>query len=54
MDELIGRLVANLGVDRAAAEKASGIVLDFRAEEAPADNAVGEVVAAIPGFARLV
>ena len=53
MEELIGRLVADLA-DCAAAEKASGIVFDFRAAEAPADSAVGEVVAAIPGFARFV
>ena len=29
MDELIARLVANVGVDRDAAEKAVGIILDF-------------------------
>ena len=33
MDELIGRLVADVGVDRAAAEKAVGIILDFLAKE---------------------
>ena len=33
MDELIGRLVANVGIDRAAAEKAVGIILDFLAKE---------------------
>src|SRR5664279_1217347 len=29
MDELIARLVANVGVDKAVAEKAVGIILDF-------------------------
>ncbi|MGB9394573.1 MAG: DUF2267 domain-containing protein, partial [Pseudolabrys sp.] len=35
MDELIGRLVANVGVDRSAAEKAVGIILDFLRKEGP-------------------
>jgi hypothetical protein len=35
MDELIGRLAAGTGVDRAAAEKAVGIILDFLQKEAP-------------------
>jgi len=39
MDELIGRLVANVGVDRAAAEKAVGIILQFLLKEGPADKA---------------
>ena len=54
MEERIGRRVADLGVSLAAAEKASGIVLDVRAERASADSAVGEAFAARPGFARLV
>ena len=29
MDELVARLVANVGVDRTAAEKSVGIILDF-------------------------
>jgi hypothetical protein len=33
MDGLIGRRVANIAIDRATVEKASGIILDFRAEE---------------------
>ena len=35
MDELIGRLVANVGVDRGAAEKSVGIILDFLPKEGP-------------------
>jgi hypothetical protein len=38
MDELIGRLVANVGVDRLAAEKAVGIILDFLRKEGPPDK----------------
>jgi hypothetical protein len=48
MDELIGRLVANLGVDRAAAEKAVGIILDFLVKEGPADK-VQALIAQLPG-----
>ena len=33
MDELIDRLMANVGVDRAAAEKAVFIILDFLRKE---------------------
>lgn len=33
MQKLIGRLVATSGVDRAAAEKAVGIILPFRRED---------------------
>jgi hypothetical protein len=35
MDELVGRLVANVGVDRAVAEKAVGIILAFLLKEGP-------------------
>jgi hypothetical protein len=38
MDELIGRLVADVGVDRTAAETAVGIILDFLVKEGPADK----------------
>ena len=38
MDEVIGRLVANVGIDRAAAEKAVGIILDLPAKEGPPDK----------------
>ncbi len=48
MNELIDRLVAEVGVDRAAAEKAVGIILDFLSKEAPADI-VGPLVAKLPG-----
>jgi hypothetical protein len=47
MDELIGRLVADGGIDRNAAETSIGIILDFRAIEGPADKMkIGGVVGA--------
>jgi hypothetical protein len=48
MDELIGRLVANVGVDRAAAEKAVGIILQFLVQEGPADK-VKNLIDKLPG-----
>jgi hypothetical protein len=48
MDEVIGRLVANVGIDRAAAEKAVGITLDFLAKEGPPDK-VRSFLAKLPG-----
>jgi hypothetical protein len=38
MDELSGRLVANVGIDPAVADKAVDIVLDFLAKEDPSDK----------------
>ena len=38
MDELIERLVADLGVDRATAEKAVGIIFDFLVMEGSSDK----------------
>jgi len=48
MDELIGRLVASIGVDRAAAEKAVGIILQFLVQEGPADK-VKALIDKLPG-----
>ena len=53
MDELIGRLVADVGVDRAAAETAVGIVFDFLAKEGPADK-MQLLVAKLPGAEALM
>lgn len=39
MDDRIGRLVANTGVDRTAAEKAVGIILQFLSKEGPSAQA---------------
>lgn len=48
MDELIGRLVTDVGIDRGAAEKAVGIILDFLVKEGPSDK-VQALLAKLPG-----
>jgi hypothetical protein len=53
MDELIARLVANVGVDRAAAEKAVGIILDFLSKEGPPDK-VQALIDKLPGAQALI
>jgi len=53
MEELVGRLVANVGVDREAAEKAVGIILDFLRKEGPADK-VQALIDKLPGAEALL
>jgi hypothetical protein len=53
MDELIGRLVANVGVERIAAEKAVGIILDFLRKEGPRDK-VQALIERLPGADALL
>lgn len=53
MDELIARLVANVGVDRATAEKAVGIILDFLSKEGPPDK-VQTLIDKMPGARALL
>ena len=53
MDELIGRLVANVGVERSTAEKAVGIILDFLRKEGPTDK-VQALIDRLPGAEALV
>jgi hypothetical protein len=48
MDELIGRLVTNTGVEPAAAAKAVGIILQFLVKEGPADK-VQALINKLPG-----
>ncbi|MGC2076020.1 MAG: DUF2267 domain-containing protein [Xanthobacteraceae bacterium] len=48
MEELIVRLTAGVGIDRAAAEKAVGIIFDFLAKEGPPDK-VQPLLAKLPG-----
>ena len=48
MDELIAHLVADVGIDRATAEKAVGIILEFLVKEGPADK-VQPLLAKLPG-----
>ena len=53
MDELIARLVANVGVDRATTEKAVGIILDFLSKEGPPDK-VQTLIDKLPGARALL
>ncbi|HWP25975.1 MAG TPA: DUF2267 domain-containing protein [Xanthobacteraceae bacterium] len=48
MDELVQRIVANVGVDRAVAEKSVGIILAFLLNEGPADK-VRALIDQLPG-----
>jgi hypothetical protein len=38
MDELVDRIVANVGVERAVAEKSVGIIFDFLLKEGPSEQ----------------
>jgi hypothetical protein len=53
MDELVARLVANVGVDQVAAEKSVGIILDFLRKEGPADK-VQALIDRLPGAEALM
>ena len=53
MDELVGRLVANVGVDRGTAEKAVAIILDFLRKEGPPDK-VQALIDRLPGVEALL
>ncbi len=48
MNELVGRLVAEHGIDRDVAEKAIGIILAFLIKEGPADK-VKPLIDGMPG-----
>ena len=48
MDELVGRLVANVGIDRTVAEKSVGIILAFLLKEGPSDK-VQALIDQMPG-----
>jgi hypothetical protein len=53
MDELVGRLVAKVGVEQAVAEKAVGIILAFLLREGPPDK-VQSLIEKLPGAAAAV
>ena len=53
MDELLDRLVANVGVDRGVAEKAVGIILAFLLQEGPSDK-VQALINQMPGADAVV
>jgi hypothetical protein len=48
MDELVDRIVARVGVDRAVAEKSVGIIFDFLAKEGPTEK-VQALLDRLPG-----
>ena len=47
MNELVERVVSQVGIDRAVAEKSVGIILDFLSKEGPADK-VQSLLARLP------
>ena len=53
MDELLARLVAKVGVDRNAAEKAVGVIFEFLLKEGPADK-VKALMDRLPGADELM
>jgi hypothetical protein len=53
MDELLGRLVANVGIDRTMAEKAVAIILQFLLKEGPPDKARA-LIDQLPGAEALL
>lgn len=53
MEELINRLVANVGIDQATASNAIGIILGFLRKEGPADK-VEAILAKLPGADALI
>ena len=53
MDELIARLVDKVGVDKVAAEKSVGIILDFVVKEGPPDK-VQALIDKLPGAQALI
>ena len=53
MNELIERLVANVGIDQGAAEKSVGIILDFLKKEGPPDK-VQALIDKLPGAEALL
>jgi hypothetical protein len=53
MDELIGRLAGNAGIDNAVAEKTIGIILGFLRNEGPSDQ-VQALIDTIPGAEAVI
>ncbi len=53
MDELVSRIVSNVGIDRPVATSAVGIMLDFLATEGPADK-VQTLLARLPGASEAI
>ncbi len=53
MNELIERIVANVGLEAGSAQKAVGLILGFLQAEGPADQ-VSKLVSALPGASEAI
>lgn len=53
MEELIGRITSNVGIDPEIAQKAVGLILAFLQKEGPADK-VAELINAVPGASEAI
>lgn len=53
MEELIGRIVSNVGIDEDLAKTAVGMILNFLQAEGP-DDKVGALMDALPGASELI
>lgn len=53
MEELIGRIVSNVGIDEGLAKTAVGMILNFLQNEGPSDK-VGALMEAMPGASELI
>jgi hypothetical protein len=53
MDELVARIVGNVGIERPVAERAVGIILDFLATEGPPEQ-VQALLGRLPGATEAV
>jgi hypothetical protein len=53
MDELVDKVVDNVGIERPVAERALGIILDFLATEGPADT-VQALLGRLPGATEAI
>jgi hypothetical protein len=53
MDELVSRIVSNVGIESSVATKAVGIMLDFFATEGPPDK-VQTLLARLPGATEAI
>lgn len=53
MEELIGRIVSNVGIDEGLAQKAVGMILGFLQQEGPEDK-VSSLMGALPGAEDLI
>lgn len=53
MNELVQRIMTNIGLDQVKAERSVGLILGFLQAEGPAGK-VGELIAAMPGADKMM